>query len=193
MAEKDKFIGTIIISNEHQIDLFKVHVYEKSIRFDPKFANGIASSDNVSKEIFEIDSKWKSGTIGKDDIFPMMVQVVGKYEPHLSGYYFGRSELDVQGRYVGEIVGKTKIAEIMFEDRMRMYYSYLNGSGKMKKISRKEFEKCIPNDEISKLYLDVFESGGISYFKYETVDVHRKHKMCYVMTKASAIKFAFCI
>jgi len=191
MAESDKFIGTIIISDERHIDLFKVHVYEKSIRFDPKFANGIACSDNISQEIFNIDTMWKDGKIGRDDIFPLMAGIVGKYEPHLSNYYFGRSELDTRGRYVGE----TKILSlesVKFDDRMRMYYSYLTGAGKMLAISKKEFEKYIPKSGVSGPYLDICKSKGASYFKYDTVDIKRHPKTCYVMTKDDAVKFAFC-
>lgn len=191
MAETDKFIGTIIISDDRHIDLFKVHVYERSIRFDPKFANGIAGSDTVSQEIFNIDNMWKSGKIGRDDIFPLMAGIVGKYEPHLSNYYFGRSELDTRGRYVGETT-TLSLESVSFEDRMRMYYSYLNNSGKMFPISKKEFEESIPKLGATGPYLDIFESKGASYFKYDTVDLSRKPKTCYVMTKNAEVKFAFC-
>lgn len=191
MAENDKFIGTIIISDERHIDLFKVHVYEKSIRFDPKFANGIASSDNISQEIFKIDNMWKTGKIGRDEIFPLMANIVGRYEPHLSNYYFGRSELDTKGRYVGKAT-VLSLESVSFEDRMKMYYFYLNGSGKMLTISKKEFEEHIPKVGVSGPYLDIFESKGASYFKYDTVDIKRHPKTCYVMTKDEAVKFAFC-
>jgi hypothetical protein len=193
MTETDKFIGTIIISNESHIDLFKVHVYEKSIRFDPKFANGIAINDSVSKEIYDIDNKWKSGKICRDDIFPMMVNIVGKYETFLSKYYFEMSELDMKGRYVGEQHNLDDIINVEFEDRMRMYYAYLKGSGKMEPISRKEFEKYILRTEASESYLNAFEPKGASYYRYDTVDIKRKPKTCYVMAKSGAVKFAFCL
>ena len=192
MTEKDKFIGTIIISNEMHVDLFKVHVYEKSIRFDPKFANGIAGSDGVSKDIFEIDNMWKNGKIERDDIFPLMANIVGKHELHLSNYFFGRAELDVKGRYVGELDITSSAVEVKFEDRMKMYYLYLTGSGKMKSISKKEFETHLPKTNATESYLDVFASKGASYFSYDTVDLGRKSRTCYVMIKDDTVKFAFC-
>jgi hypothetical protein len=191
MVDEEKFLGTIIISSDRHIDLFQVHIYENSIRFDPKFANGIASSENISKEIFEIDKLWKNKKINKNDIFPMMVRIIGRYEEHFSEYYFEKNELDGLGKYLGEDVGDWANYPVSYDERMRMYFSYLNGSGKLAKIAKSEFEKNIPDKESSKFYLEAFEKNGAKYFKYDTLNPERRPVTCFLMAKDGLIKFAF--
>lgn len=191
MVEKEKFIGTIIISSERHVDLFQVHIYENSIRFDPKFANGIASSEIISKEIFEIDRLWKNKKIGKNDIFPLMVKVLGKYEEHFSEYYFEKRELDGLGKYLGNEVPSWHREPLSFEERMKMYFSYLNGCGKLAGIKKSEFEKNLPDKESSKFYLEAFETKGAKYFKYDTFNYEKKPVTCFVMSKRGSVKFAF--
>jgi hypothetical protein len=190
MTDDEKFLGTIIISSDKHVDLFQVHIYENSIRFDPKFANGIASDESVSKEIFEIDKMWKSKKISKNDIFPMMVKVIGRHEEHFSEYYFAQKELDGLGKYLGEET-PWECGSMSFDERMRMYFSYLHKSGKLIKIGKEEFETSLPDKKASKLYLEAFEKTGVKYFKYDTFNFEKKTVTCFIMSKEGSVKFAF--
>ena len=44
---EEKLIRTIIVSNEKKVDVFRIHVFEKSLKFDPHFAYGVSKNDSI--------------------------------------------------------------------------------------------------------------------------------------------------
>jgi hypothetical protein len=97
--EEDKKVVVLVISNiEQNVHLFRIHIHEKSIRFDERFSTGIQKNPELKEEINEINYLWEQHKINGNQIFPIMLQIMHKYGDYLQDYYFDETELDDNGK-----------------------------------------------------------------------------------------------
>lgn len=185
MIETEKLIGTIIISNELERDLFRVHIFENSIKFDSWLAYGISKHPQISEDVFRVDRTWREKRITKSEIFPMIISVLEKHEIYLSNYYLKQNELDINGRFVRL---NTMPPD---SDKTYMYYMQIKNAAKLKKIDRKTFEKNICTDDISEQYIEHYTKGRSKFYSYRLKSDSGEEKTCYIMIVQDTLSMGF--
>ena len=114
--EDDRKVVVLVISNiEKNVELFRVHIHEQSIRFDANFSQGIEQNPDLSQDVRELNELWKEQKIATDQIFPIMLHLMNKYGDYLRDYYFKEYELDRNGHYI----------EPSNQDKSVLHYQYL--------------------------------------------------------------------
>ncbi|MFK5165218.1 hypothetical protein, partial [Propionibacterium freudenreichii] len=71
MEDDEKVVVLVISSIERKVHLFRIHIYEESIRFDERFNTGIQNHPVLRDEVKEINELWKAHAIHSTQIFPM--------------------------------------------------------------------------------------------------------------------------
>jgi len=182
---KEKLIRTIIVSNEKKVDVFRIHVFEKSIKFDPYFAYGISKNDVIYELVSNIESLWIDEEIELSDIFNKMVDIIEKHEKYLQKYYFKSEELGYGGRLVN-----VKPYSIN-DDKDYAYFMCAKNQDKLKKISRNEFEKNMKNEDIAYSYVENYSNKKATFFNYTTSGLKDGGKNCYFMIVGDDLKVGF--
>ena len=60
VMEEDCKVVILVISNiEKNVELFRVHIHEHSIRFDDHLAKGIENHPELSEDMKEVNLLWK--------------------------------------------------------------------------------------------------------------------------------------
>lgn len=185
---KGNLLGTIIVSNDRNIDIFRIHVFDDSIRFDDRIAYGISKNENVFYEISKIIDKWKLKQITTNDIFHLIVDAIIDSEEDLSKYYFRKEELDIKGKYQCSYINKY--------DKMYVCYSCLKSGEKLNVITKKEFEDNIKNPEIAYNYIENYVKNGAKYYMYDIgFEFNDRYKSipnkCYFMLYKDKVKIGF--
>ena len=184
--DTEKFLGTIIISDENNKDIFRVHIFDESIRFDSRFAYGVSKNSTLYKEIKDINDMWKGRRITKDHIFPLIIGAVEEHSEYLTDFYFTEEELNENG--------KLKHLQLLSPkyDKMYSYYMHLKNNKKLSKISKREFEKHIKTPEVTDFYIDNYMKKGARFYKYTMVDQYKQEERpCYFMIVNDKIKIGF--
>lgn len=184
--EEDKKVVILVISsvgNEADVELFRVHIHEKSIRFDAHFEEGIKGHKGLSEDVKELNNLWKEHEIGADQIYPIMLHLMNKYGDYLAKYYFTKEELDKDGHYV----------EFVHQDKATAHYLYLKRNKRLKRISKKEFEKNITSKEIANYYVDNYVKKGALFYSAEHIDASENKTMWYFMVVDNKFKISFFI
>lgn len=183
--DNERFLGSIIISDEHSKDIFRLHVFEKSIKFDSYMAFGISKNKELYKEIEEVNNMWSEGYINKDKIFPHIINAIENYSEYLSQFYFKDFELDENG--------KLKNLQLLSPKYDKTYMLYMNLKNKsLKKISKKEFESKIKDVEVQNFYIDNYTKKGARFYSYTLVDQYlQKESPCYFMVNADNTRIGF--
>lgn len=182
---KEKIIRTIIVSNEKRIDVFRIHVFESSLKFDPHFAYGIINNEDIYNMIMDIENLWKNREIELQDIFNMMVSVLEKHEIYLEKHYFKPEELDTLGRL--SVIRPYSI----YDDKKYTYFMCLKNKENLKNISRKEFESNMKDDEIANSYVENYSGKDVKFFNYRASGLRDAGKNCYLMMVNDNIKVGF--
>ena len=178
---KEKLIGTFTVSNSKRIDLFRIHLFENSIRFDETFARGIIKQKELPEKILKISQSWNKKKVKDKKIFYEVLSVLNDYEKKLSKFYFKENELDRNGRYVEPTLIDTFDKTVNKEDIKKNYIS-LKKQGRLKKITKTEFEKNIKKREIIDYYIENYTNEKVTYYKYKAVD-DAEIKDCYLLIK----------
>ena len=99
--EKEKIIGSFTVAGINKIDLFRIHLFEKSIRFDEHFAKGIAKNKILSQKIMELSNEWSNRRkkTAYKEVFFKVLKELRMHEEYISKYYFTEKELDAMGRF----------------------------------------------------------------------------------------------
>lgn len=183
--KKEKLIRTIIVSNEKKVDVFRIHVFEKSLKFDPHFAYGISKNDSVYEMVMNIERLWIERRIELSDVFNMMVGIIEKYEKYIEQYYFKSEELDFYGR-----LSAVKSYSV-YDEKTYTYFMCLKNIDNLKKISRKEFENNMKNEDIAKCYVENYSEKNATFYNYRTGGLKDIGKNCYLMIVGENLKVGF--
>ena len=184
--KKENFLGTIIISNEENRDIFRVHIFEESIRFDSYFAYGVSKNEILYDRIDHVNELWVSGEITRNDIFPYIIEAVEPFSNYLEDYYFKEEELSTTGK-----LKNLSLLNPNF-DKEYMHFMYLRNKNKLKKITKKEFEENIVNQDIANFYIDNYMKKGAKFYKYTLIDKYKQEeKPCYFMIASDKVKIGF--
>ena len=185
ITDQEKLIRTIIVSNERRIDVFRIHVFEKSIKFDPHFAYGLSKNEEVYSMVENIENLWIEGEIELSDIFNMMVGVLEKHENYLEQYYFKPEELDITGRL--SVVRSYSV----YDDKNYAYFMCLKNRDRLKNITRQEFESNMKDEEIAKSYIENYSGKDVKFFNYKASGLKDRGKNCYLMMVGNNLKVGF--
>jgi hypothetical protein len=199
--KKAKFLGTIIISDSNNRDLFRVHLFEDGARFDKSFALGILNNEEISDKVLHINNLWNDGRINKDGVVSNILKLLEEYDNILYPYYFTDEELDESGRYSGEqsvdfqdynlddIYHSVKNGKELpiNQDSLDSYLVRLKQKKKLKRISRKLFETHLQNDELINFYVDNYSKKIAKFYSYE-LDAGEIIKNCYLMVVSDKIR-----
>lgn len=185
VLDREKLVRTIIVSNEKRIDVFRIHVFEKSLKFDPHFAYGISLNDETYSMIMDIENLWKERKIELSVVFNMMVGVLEKYEKYLEQYYFRPEELDIRGKLT------TVRSYSSYDDKNYAYFMCLKNKDNIKTITRKEFENNMKNEEIANSYIENYSGKDVKFFNYRASGLKHSGKNCYFMFVDNNIKVGF--
>lgn len=183
IKDNDKLLVSLIVSSPEDRDIFSIHVFANSIRFDPKFAAGLMGNPELFRKVMEVDSMWSSGTIGENDIFPRLQQAIDGHDEYLQQFYFVADELDANGRF------KYREKEERF-DKMYLYYAWLKKGEKLRKINRKQFERQIPDEHTGNFYVDNFNRRNAKFFSYRSTE-NNTLRNYYFMVVREKIKIGF--
>ena len=181
----EKLIRTIIVSNEKRVDVFRIHVFEKSLKFDPHFAYGISRNNDVYEMILDIEKLWIERQIELSEVFNMMVGVLEKHEVYLEQHYFRPEELDITGRLL--VVRSYSV----YDDKNYAYFMCLKNRDKLKSISRKEFESHMKDEEIAYSYVENYSGKDVKFFNYTASGLRNRPKNCYLMIVDDNLKIGF--
>jgi hypothetical protein len=185
IANQEKLIRTIIVSNEKRIDVFRIHVFEKSLKFDPHFAYGVSKNLEVYDMVLNIESLWKERSIELSDVFNMMVGVLEKHEKYIEQYYFRPEELDISGRLY------TIRSYSIYDDKNYVYFMCLKNKDKLKNITRQEFESNMKDEEIANSYIENYSGKDVKFFNYRASGLKDRGKNCYFMIVGDNLKVGF--
>ena len=183
--KKEKLIRTIIVSNEKKVEIFRIHVFENSLKFDPYFAYGISKNDSVYNMVLNIERLWSERRIELSDVFNMMVSIIEKHENYLKKFYFKPQELDFYGRLY------SVKSYSSYDEKEYTYFMCLKNKDNLKKISRKEFEKNMKHEDIAKCYVDNYSEKKATFFSYRTSGLRDTGRNCYLMLVGEDLKVGF--
>lgn len=185
ITDQEKLIRTIIVSNDKRIDVFRIHVFEKFIKFDPHFAYGVSKNTEAYNMVMNIENMWKERKVEISDIFNMMVEVLEKHEKYLEQYYFKSEELDISGRL------STIRSYSMYDEKKYVYFMCLKNKDRLKNISRKEFESNMKDEEIAYSYIENYSGKDVKFLNYKTSGFKDRNKNCYFMMVGDNLKVGF--
>lgn len=185
--EEDPKVVILVISNLiKNVELFRVHIHEQSIRFDDNFMQGIIDNPDLSIEIEEINFLWKNQKLAPEQIYPKMLYLMNKYGDYLRDFYFKDYELDDEGHYIED--------QKIFDDKPAIHFNHLKKTKRLKKISRKEFEKQLSgNEEVATFYVDNYVKKGAKFYMSEKKVGVKLVAMWYFMVVNDAFKISFSV
>lgn len=156
--EPDPKLVILVISNQiNGKELFRVHIHELSIRFDDKLQYGIENNNELKTEIEHLNFLWKKQKISQNDIFPIMLDIMTRHADYMKDYFFSSDELNEKGQHI-EHTPK--------ENRPNQFFKSLKKQKLIKKITKKEFEHNIKNQQIAEKYVEIFRKK-IKYYYYK--------------------------
>lgn len=165
--EKDMFLGTIIVANENDVDIYNIHIYEKSIRFDKNISDAINSNEELEDQVSQMNKLWMTCSINmREDFFVELTKIMTEYEDILSPHFFKSWQLDEKGHIKNDNKNDFELETSYEEGQSYLYYSYLKHSKKLKKITRKNFEKHIVNEEVVNFYIDNYNKRKAQFYSY---------------------------
>lgn len=165
-------LKTLIISNStKKVELFRIHVYKDVIRFNETFTIGIEKNNELKEYINLLNDMYKKGRIQFDQIHAYMFNVMYKFGDYLKDYYFQDFELDKNGHFI-EAISKT---------RDELYFEYLQKNKRLHRISKKEFEYNIPNEQIGEDYVEKYIFKGARFYKYRKMHANKPDSIGYYM------------
>lgn len=185
IKNKEKLIRTIIVSNEKRIDIFRIHVFENSLKFDPHFAYGISISKEIYDTILGIEILWQEKKIELSDVFKMMVEILEKFEKHFEQYYFRPEELDITGKLIAVRSYSS------YDDKNYAYFMCLKNKDSIKTITRKEFEINMKDEEIAYSYIENYNGKDVKFFNYRASGLKSFGDNCYFMMVDNNLKVGF--
>jgi len=186
--DKEKIIGTFTVASKKRMELFRIHLFEKSVRFDEHFAKAITANKKIFKKIFNISEKWSNGELKYNEVFINIIEELKNHENYLSKYYFKKKDLDETGRLIEPLPINTMDNESW--NYMESHFQYLKKKGILKRITRKDFEKKIIDKKISEFYIDNYPKEKVACYFYEAF-IEDRIKNCYVLSENNELVLGF--
>ena len=189
--DEDRLVVVLAITNIiKKVELFRIHVYENSIRFDNHFSEGINKHPELSEDVSEINRLWKNKEIDREKLYMNMVRIMYKYHDYLKNFYFKEYELDKEGHYIEPINMQETTSKP--PSKAALHYLYLKQSKRLKRISKKEFEKNINTDEIANYYVDNYVKKGARFYSHIKMAPKNKNMVTwYFMVVNQEFKISF--
>lgn len=180
--EVDPKLVILVISNQiNGNELFRVHVHERTIRFDDKFQEGIDNNRELKREIDSLNQMWESHKIEQDHIFPIMLDIMTRHANYMKDYFFDESELDGSGQFIEKPKKEIK-PESFFES--------LKKQRLLSKITKKEFQSNIRSKAVAEKYVEVYMPKS-QYYHYQLYKVSPKKENWYFMETGDKLKLCF--
>lgn len=180
--EIDPKLIILVISNQiNGQELFRVHVHERTIRFDDKFQEGIDGNGELKREIESLNVMWREQKIKQHSIFPIMLDIMYRYAEYIKDYYFDESELDSKGQFVERSVNRIK-PEVFFRN--------LKQERLLTKITKKRFQQSIKSVAVAEKYVDVYEPKA-NYFHYQLYRASPTRENWFFMEKDDRLKLCY--
>lgn len=191
MMSKEKIIGTFTVSSLNKIDLFRIHLFEKSIRFDEHFAQGLIRNEKILKKLLKISNRWSKGELEDKETFFLILNALKNYENYLSDFYFLEEELDKKGRYIEPFPLHT-LNNNLTKKETSEHYEYLKKTNKLKPISKKEFEKNIIYEDVSDFYISNYPKKNAKFYTYTTIiNEEEEEEVCYLLVVNDKVLLGF--
>jgi hypothetical protein len=181
----ERLIRTIYVSNVEKVDVFRIHVFENSLKFDSRFAYGVAKNQAIYEMVCEIEALWQRRVINMQDIFTKMIDVLTQHEEYLKKYYFCQEELDFNGKLYG-IFNLTAKDEKEFA-----YYMCLKNKDNLKKIDRKEFEAKMQDQRLKNIYIENYYTKDVQFYNYRISSHFDNGRHCYLMLVGQDLKLGY--
>lgn len=165
-----KNFGTLTVSNEENKDLFRIHIYENSLKFDKKMALGIQEHKELVLEINKLIDLWKQEKLSVGDLLKEIIILIEKNNDKVKDFYFTDEELNDFGKYVDLVPIDSKKSELQESEEATSYYKYLLKESVLKKINKKSFEKDLKEEFYVDCYLNLYKEikiGKPIYYQYK--------------------------
>lgn len=165
-----KNFGTLTVSNEKNKDLFRIHIYENSVKFDKKMALGIQEHQELVLEINKLIDLWKKQELTVGDLLKEIIILIEKNNDKVKDFYFTDEELNDFGKYVDLVPIDSKKSELQESEEAISYYKYLLKESVLKKINKKSFEKDLKEEFYVDYYLNLYKEikiGKPIYYQYK--------------------------
>lgn len=185
MKENERLIRTIYVSNVEKMDIFRIHIFEKSLKFDSRFAYGISKNDAVYEMVCEIEALWQRRIIDMQGVFTKMVDVITQHEPYLRHFYFKPQELDFTGKLMVTIPMSAK------DDKYYSYYMCRKNQDNFRRIKRKEFEDKMTDSKIKYTYIERYYKKDVSFYQYRISGLYDNGRNCYLMMVGDDLKLGY--
>tara|TARA_B100000963_G_scaffold361392_1_gene396508 strand:- start:3927 stop:4466 length:540 start_codon:yes stop_codon:yes gene_type:complete len=137
MKNLGDFIGHFTVTNDNKQSLFKVYFYEKGISFDENFLRGVIEHQDIYKEFIDINNRWKSKSINRDGTMKYIMEMLEKHQTYLSNFFLDK-DIDSSG----------------IKDSNQMFLEFLKDNDMLNKITRKEFESKIVDENVGEYYVN---------------------------------------
>lgn len=165
-----KNFGTLTVSNEENKDLFRIHIYEDSVKFDKKMALGIQEHQELVLEINKLIVLWKQEELSVGDLLKEIIILIEKNNDKVKDFYFTDEELNDFGKYVDLVPIDSKKSELQESEEAISYYKYLLKESVLKKINKKVFEQDLKEEFYVEYYLNLYKeikTGKPIYYQYK--------------------------
>lgn len=192
MKEDKKIIVLTIKNSIKKMDLLRVHVYEHSIRFDQRIENAIKKLPELNSDVQEMNDLWEKQKISEKQILPIILHLMGKYGNYLQDFYFKKEELDKDGcfRESGHEFAE-EYSKYDPDDEKSFFYEYFKEQKKLKKISKKSFEKAIPNTSIGEEYVEKYLKKGAKFYYAIIKEVDLTSEWYFMLNEKDLMIMAF--
>jgi hypothetical protein len=185
MKKDEKLIRTIFVSNDKQIDVFRLHIFDDSIKFDPHMAYGISKNDLIYTLVNDIEIQWKEKKITIDELFKLFISILDTHECYLSQFYFKPEELNIYGQLL-------KLRQFSaYAEKEFIYFMSIKNKDNIHKIHKVEFEKNIDKKEIADSYVENFSPKNAEFYTYRLSGQYNHDKSCFLMTVKNNLKLGF--
>jgi hypothetical protein len=182
---KERLIRTIYVSNTEKMDVFRIHVFEKSLKFDSRFAYGISKNDEIYTMICEIEALWQRRVIDMKEVFTKMIDVLTVHEEYLKQYYFKPYELDFTGKLLS-------VMPITAQDEKAYTLLMLRkNNGNFRRINRKEFESKMKDSRLKHSYIENYQKKDVTFYNYRITGLYDNGRNCYLMKVGQNLKLGY--
>jgi hypothetical protein len=176
MKNLGDLIGHFTIRNDDGLDLFRIYFHKNGISFDKKFLKGVTKDGKVYKTFIKINIEWMSGSLSKEEATELIMKMLEENQEYLSNFFINKFD---------------KYSDRYYKDsENEIYFKHLKANGKLNKITRKQFESNIKNENIGDYYVENLEKSKSKFTNFYTYK-STENKNCYIMVIDDKIKIGF--
>jgi hypothetical protein len=173
MKHLGEYIGHFTVKNDDEVDLFKVHFYEKGISFDDKFLRGVIENEDTYKKFMKINSDWKESS-DRESTMKSIMSLLEGHQDYLSDFFISEDDVDSND----------------IPNTNEMFLQHLKENDKLTEITRKDFESKITDEKIGNFYVDNLKQTKESS-KFYTYNSDNSGMDFFIMVVDDKIKIGF--